>query len=213
MWKRREPVRFVLVLVFLSTLVCGACGGIPKTYYYTLRTPQPPPPGDGKTNFVLGVEHFRAPQMLRDDRIVYYVSPTEMNYYQYHRWSADPGSMLSDFVTQWLDGLGVFSQVRMLPSREQVDFRLGGRLLEFSEVDYQGGVKARVNLELRLVRTRDHRVVWTGKHEVETPVLEKGVAGVANAINTACTQLLQQLAPELVGKVEQEYKASQGQAL
>ena len=210
-WKPRNLVGPLLGVAFFATLICGACGGVPKTSYYTLRTPAPPSPNDARTDFVLGVEHFRAPQMLRDDRIAYFVSPTEMNYYQYHRWSADPASMFSDYTAQWLSDLGVFAQVRMLPTRETIDFRLSGRVLDFQEVDYQGGVKARVSLELTLIRTRDRKVVWTGKQEAETPVQEKGVAAVAIAINAACKRLVQELVPGLTAEVEREYGANQGQ--
>lgn len=201
----------MLALASLAGLICGACGGVPKTYYYTLRTPTPPSPNETRTNLVLGVEHFHAPQMLRDDRIAYFVSPTEMNYYQYHRWSADPASMLSDYAAQWLSNLGVFAQVRILPTRETIDFRLGGRVLDFEEVDYQGGVKARVSLELTLIRTRDRKVVWTGKQDAETAVQEKGVAGVANGMNAACKRLVQDLVPGLIAEVEREHSTSQGQ--
>ena len=89
--------------------------------------PAAPAPTDPRTSFVLGVEHFRAPEILRDDRIVYYVSPTQMNFYQHHRWGSDPATLLSEFTAQWLESSGVFTQVKMLPVRERVDYTLGGK--------------------------------------------------------------------------------------
>jgi len=200
-----------LVLGLLVVVGSLGCGGVPKTSYYTLQVPAAPPPGDPKTGYVLGVERFRAPEMLRDDRIVYYVSPTQMNYYQYHRWGADPATMLSEFTAQWLGSTGVFAEVRMLPTRERLEYTLAGRVLSFEEVDREGGGSVRVALELSLMRMSDHKVIWSSKRQVEAPLQEHGVQGVAAGLSAACAQLLREMTPGLIAQVEQDYKASQGQ--
>jgi ABC-type uncharacterized transport system auxiliary subunit len=142
-WRRRLLRRSAAALGLVGALVSASCGGaLPKTHYYTLQAPAPPPSNDPRTNFVLGVERLRAPEMLRDDRIVYYESPTQMNFYQYHRWGSDPATMLAEFLAQWIDGMGVFAQVRLLPGREPLDYVLRGRLLSFEEVDYEGAKRA-----------------------------------------------------------------------
>ncbi len=182
--------------------------GVPKTYFYTLQVPAAPAPSDPKTNYVLGVEHFRAPEILRDDRIVYYVSPTQMNFYQYHRWGSDPATLLSEFTAQWLEASGVFTQVKMLPVRERVDYTLGGSVLSFEEVDSEGGPKVRLALALSLVRTSDHKLVWSGEQRLETPLSERGVEGVASALNASCAQALRDMIPGLITQVEQDFKSS-----
>src|SRR5579862_1313124 len=103
------PGRALAFLGLLAALFAVGCGGVPKTSYYTLQVPAAPAPTEAKTDFVLGVEHFRAPETLRDDRVVYYVSPTQMNFYENHRWSSDPATLLSEYTAQWLGSSGVFS--------------------------------------------------------------------------------------------------------
>ncbi|MGD1156082.1 MAG: ABC-type transport auxiliary lipoprotein family protein [Terriglobia bacterium] len=210
-WKRSFRTSGWVVLGLLATFLSVGCGGVPKTYYYTLQVPAAPPPNDPKTGYVLGVERFRAPEMLRDDRIVYYVSPTQMNYYQYHRWGADPATMLSEFTAQWVGSTGVFAEVRILPARERLDYMLAGRVLSFEEVDHEGGGNVRVALELLLMRTSDHKVIWSSKQRVEAPLQERGVEGVAGALSASCAQLLREMTPGLIAQVEQDYRASQGQ--
>lgn len=168
----------------------------------------PPARSDPKTTYVLGVEHFRAVEMLRDDRIVYYESPTQMNFYQYHRWGSDPASLLSELALEWIQRTGAFADVRMLPTREPVDYILRGRLRNFEEVDYEEGGKGRVGLELTLLRSRDHKVVWSVQRQAETAVQEKGVAGVVRALNDSSYQLLGDVLPGMIAQVEQDYKAS-----
>ena len=206
-WTRSWQVR-AAVLGFLMVIFATACGGVPKTHFYTLQPPATPAPNDPRTGFVLGVDRFRAPAILRDDRIVYYVSPTQVNYYQYHRWGSAPGTLLAEFAAQWLESSGVFAQVRMLPVRERVDYTLDGKVTSFEEVDSEGGARVRLALALALVRTSDHKMVWSGERRQETPLSELGVEGVANALNASCTQALRDMIPGLLTQVERDFKGS-----
>jgi ABC-type uncharacterized transport system auxiliary subunit len=206
-WKRSLAVRVAagtLAVLFFAT----ACGSIPKAHFYTLQVPAAPAPALARTQYVLGVEHFRAPEILRDDRIIYYVSPTQINYYQNHRWGSDPATLLSDYTAEWLGSTGAFSQVKVLPVREHVDYTLGGRVLSFEEVDSESSAKVRLSLALSLVRTSDHKLVWSADRRLETPLAEPGVDGVAMALNAACAQAMQEMTPGLIAQVDQDYKSS-----
>jgi ABC-type uncharacterized transport system auxiliary subunit len=197
-----------MACLFSTVAVLAACGSIPKTYYYTLSRPAvPAAAGDPRTPFVLGVEHFRAPEALRDDRIVFFESPTEMNYYQYSRWSSDPATMLTEQTARYLQNMGIFQEVRLLPSREPMDFILRGRLMSFEEADYEG--KGRVSLELSLLRVRDHKVVWQGQHDASAPFQGKGMEGVVTALNAASQQVLQAEMPAIAEQIEAEFKECQ----
>ena len=174
-------------------------------HYYTLPVPPPTHAGDPKTGLILGVEHFRAAEVLRDDRIVYYESPTRMNFYQYHRWSSDPATMLTDIVAERLKQTGVFADVRRLPSREPVDCVLRGRVSNFEEVDDQQGVKGRVTLGLTLVRSRDHKLLWSDMRRAESVAQCKGVPGVVEAINAASARVLDETLSLMLAEVEREF--------
>lgn len=205
-WNRKGSGWATLVGLAM-TLLGASCGSVPKTYYYTLLPPAPPASGDAKTTWTLGVEHFRAAEMLRDDRIVYYPEATEMNYYEHHRWGSNPATMLSELALEYLARTGIFAQVRMLPYREPLDYVLRGHVSNFEELDYGGVSKVRVGLELTLVRSRDHKVVWSELRQVENPIQEKGMAGVVKGLNASSQQLLSDELPGLVAQVEQDYKA------
>ena len=195
----------------LAALVSASCGGLPRTHYYTLRMLPLPPAHDPKTTFVLGVERFRASEALRGDRIVYYESPTQLNFYEYHRWSAVPATMLSEQAARQLESMGLFAQIRLLPSREPVDYILQGHLLNFEEVDYEGG-KGRAALQLKLVRARDHKVVWSVMRQAERPIQGKGVPGVVSALNDSADQLLREALAALAAEVEREFVENSGKS-
>lgn len=206
-WKRRIPATARIATVMLLGLLALGCGGMPKISYYTLQVPAAPPSSEPRTSFVLGVEHFRAPEVLRDDRIIYYVSPTQMNFYENHRWGADPATLLSDYTAQWLDSSGVFAQVKVLPARARVDYTLGGNVSSFEEVDSGGSAKVRLGLTLSLVRMSDHKLVWSDQRREESPLSEHGVDGVAIALNDSCAQALREMTPGLIAQVEQDFKS------
>ncbi len=196
----------------LAILGCMSCGGLPKTYYYTLQIPPPPPGNDTKSRLLIGVERFRAPEVLRDDRIVFYETPTQLNFYQNHRWTSDPATMLSELVARRLRATGIFADVLQLPARTPVDYILRGRVLNFEEVDYGGGVIGRVGLELTLVRSRDDTTVWSDARMVERSAQGKGVPGVVNALNASSEQLLRDVLPGLIAEVERELSQNTGQS-
>jgi ABC-type uncharacterized transport system auxiliary subunit len=147
---------------------------------------------------------------LRDDRILYYQSPTQLGFYQQHRWAADPATMLQELTRRRLEQTGVFVQVQSAPLREPVDYVLRGRVLSLEEVDYQGGVKGRVGLQLSLLRSRDRKVVWSAHRQVETAVQEAGVAGVVNALDDAVNRILEEITLAIVAQVENDFQALPG---
>jgi ABC-type uncharacterized transport system auxiliary subunit len=98
-----------------------------------------------------------------------------------------------------------------MPSREPVDYVLKGRVLNFEEIDEGSGGKARVGLELTLVRTRDHKVVWSADRLAERPIETKAVAGVVDALNASAAGLLREVLPGLVAQVERDF-AQAGQS-
>ncbi|MFB3920454.1 MAG: ABC-type transport auxiliary lipoprotein family protein [Terriglobia bacterium] len=200
---KRLSNRRVRWLVLLA-LAAASCGSVPRTSYYTLRVPAPPESKDPRTSGVVGVEHFRATEALRDDRIVYYESPTQMNFYQYHRWSADPATMLSDLTARRLDESGAFAGVRRLPSRDAVDYVLRGSIMSFEEVDDSTGVRGRVAIQMSLVRARDRKTLWSQSRQAESAAQGKGVPAVVEALNAACARVLDELLPAVVAKVEQD---------
>ena len=193
-----------LGLALLALGVAVSCGSLPKTNYYALRAPAPAPANDAKTNFVLGVERFQALDVLRDDRIIYYESPSQLNFYEYHRWSSDPPTLLSELTARALRQRQLFADVRMLPSREPVDYILKGRVFHFEEVDEGSSAKVRVCLGLTLVRSRDHKVVWSAERQVEQPIQTKGVGGVVEALSASTEGLLDEVLPGLAAQVEHD---------
>jgi ABC-type uncharacterized transport system auxiliary subunit len=201
----------------LAVLACAACGSAPKTRYYTLHVPPPPSAPSPKTHFVLQVEHFEAPDILRDNRIIYYTSPTELNFHQYHRWSSDPADLLSELAMKYFAEAGLFQQVYAFPAPVEADFTLRGRVLDLGERKYEkdgrgNSGEVRLGLKLDLLRTEQNEVVWSARLEQTVPIERKGVRGVVDAMNIAAHRLLQNAYSGISQVVEHKMAQKQEQA-
>lgn len=208
--KSRFGLYSAIPLCLLALLMAGCGGKIPATHYYTLKFPPPTAVTDPKTPMTLTIEPFRAAMNLRDDRIMYYETPTEFSYYEYHLWNPDPATLLAELTRRHLNELAIFAHVHLAPSHEHSDYVLRGHLLNFDELDYVPGGKARVALDLRLVRTKDQKVLWSDRREVEHSIDGSGVAGVVDALSAASDQLLNDALPALAEAVQRDTAESGG---
>lgn len=191
-----------------AAIIAGAvaCGSVPKTNYYSLRVPAVPGAATLRTKAVLGIERFGAPDALRNDRLVYYPSPTEVGFYDYHRWVADPASLLRENVAERLRNSGLFADVVLLPARAESNYYLRGRVLHFEEVDYEGAVSGRAGLDLTLVRASDRQVIWSAAKDAKVTATGQGHAAVVGALDLASDQVLSELVPLLLAKAEEDLK-------
>ena len=137
---------------------------------------------------------------------MYYSSPNQVGFYEYHRWIADPASMVREDVARRITQTGLFAEVHMLPARGESDYYLRGRVLHFEEVDYEGAVSGRAALELTLVRGSDRQVLWSAARQVQSAATGQGHAAVVAALDTASDQVLADLVPLLLAKAEEDLK-------
>jgi ABC-type uncharacterized transport system auxiliary subunit len=155
---------------------------------------------------VLGLERLGSAEILRNDRLVYYSSPTQVGLYDYHRWISDPSTMLRDDIAQRIRQAALFADVQLLPARAESNYFLRGRVLNFEEVDYEGPVTGRVGLDLSLVRVSDRQVIWSGTKVVKVAAAGQGHAAVVEAMNAASEQVLGELVPQLLARAEEDLK-------
>lgn len=215
-WNRRVTVVRVTGLALLATLVFVGCGSVPKTRYYTLRVPPPPNTSARKTDFVLQVERFESPAVLRDNRIIFYTSPTQLNFHQYHRWSSDPGELLTEMAMKYFAESGLFQQVYAYPAPVHADYTLRGRVLDLAQLEYTKGDSgkygvAKVGLKLDLIQTKDNNLVWSARMEETERIEGKKEQEVVNALNGAANRLMQKAYKNISQVVEHQSTQKQNE--
>lgn len=179
--------RLPALLTLSSALLLSSCGGaVRPSKYYALDIPEMPPASGGPFKVVLLVGRINAPQLYRDDRIVYRTGPSQLGAYEYHRWAQPPAEMLESLLLHMLRSSGKFTSVQELASNAQGDFILRGRLHNFEEVS-SPSLGARVVLELELYERSSGNVVWSHFYSHDEPVAASGkkveVPAVVEALN------------------------------
>jgi len=204
-------------VALLAVLMCTACASTPKTRYYTLHIPLPPSASSPRTHFVLQVERFEAPDVLRDSRIIYYKSPTELNFYQRRRWSVDPGELLTELAMRYFAETGLFQQVYLYPAPMHADYSLQGRVLDLAQMQYEKGDReglgqGKVGLKLELIQADGNKVVWSARLEDSEPIQNDKIQGVVDALNRAAAHVMQKAYAGISQVVDHEFAQKQVQA-
>lgn len=188
------PRKLLLVNLVLVTLGLAASCGAPKTSFYRLHYPVAERASSPASEATLGVERFRAANLLRQDRIVYSTADNQVNYYQYHRWAEDPATMVTNLVVRQLAGRHLFGDVAHYRPERETEYYLRGRVLALEEQDRGPSVSVRVLLEAELVKAKTGAVIWSGRAERERPVPRKDVSSVVEEMSRATEEVIGQLA-------------------
>ncbi len=186
------------LFVLIAAVWLVSCGSRPDIRYYQLKVDQTAilRADDSTPRVVFAVEAMIGDSAYEDPRIVYRVSPYRLDYYHYHRWTAPPGVMLSDFLRDAYEQTGYFDSVVAGFSPDASVF-LYGRLVAFEEVDVEKDswlARIKINLALREAATGD--VIWNRTITEEVSVTDRTPEGVAAAMSAAATRIVADTAPE-----------------
>jgi ABC-type uncharacterized transport system auxiliary subunit len=179
---KKLTTALVLIVTLLPAL--SGCGRVRYPAYYTLNLPAPPdPPAAENVRTSIAVREFQSPNYLRQGPIVYRTTPEEIGFYEYHRWAADPRTLVTSAVVDHLRAGGQFSMVSLYDGRPNNDYVFSGRLEKLEEVDYEAGVRVEVAISAQITRVATGATVWSNAVFETRPVSERNVSGVVSQMN------------------------------
>lgn len=198
-------MRLVPAALALSLAACG--GKLPETRFYQLAEPPGKPATGGGVALV--VEPLTTDAAYDDDRIVYRVTPYRLDYYNYHRWSATPGTLIANYLERAFEKSGRFGTV----TREvnpAAPVTLGGRVVAIEEVD-QTKTKwlGRIVLELTLTNASTSEVLWAEQFEETEPLPVQSPEGLARALSAALERIANRAVPIVSLLADKAAKANQ----
>ncbi len=182
------------ILLAATAVLSASCGATRPSRYYAIEVPSANAASANTLPVALLVGRISAPQVLRDDRIAYRSSSTEIGMYEYHRWAEPPASMMEAMLVRRLRADGRYESVQSLSSNAEGDYILRGRLHQFEEINGNPNISARVSLEMELFEKKSGTVVWNQLFNDEEPVATKEVPAVVDAINRGSQKVLDQVA-------------------
>ncbi|MFZ0037868.1 MAG: ABC-type transport auxiliary lipoprotein family protein [Candidatus Acidiferrales bacterium] len=194
----------VSAATLVACLILSACGAVRPTKYYRLDiAPGSSLSGSSPFPVTLILGQISAPELFRDDRLVYGTSSVQMGTYDNQRWAEAPTEMLENMLLASLRASGQYRTVEHISSNARGDYVLRGHLSAFEELD-SPQVAARFALELELFDRKSGTVVWTQSYAHDEPAGAKNVTAVVEALQTNVRSGLQQLTSSL-----NQYFASQ----
>ncbi|HWO21792.1 MAG TPA: ABC-type transport auxiliary lipoprotein family protein [Kofleriaceae bacterium] len=203
---------FAIAFAFavVLALFAGCAGKVPETRYYQLATATATSGAraagggvDTSDAPVLALEPLAAEEAYQDERIVYRASPYRLDYYNYHRWSAPPGMMITGYLEQALERSGKFRAV--VRESDSAPFVLGGRLIAIEEVDEsRARWLGRVAVELTLKDAQSGEVLWVRELAETEPLTELSQEGLARALSKAMARIATRAIPEIATHARRE---------
>jgi ABC-type uncharacterized transport system auxiliary subunit len=198
--ERPSPGRLTMrpwLLALLAALLVACLSGCGKppmlVRQYILEYPAPVVRGKGKIPAEVKVELFSVAQTFNTHAMVYQPQPYQSQTYNYSRWRANPGYLVTDYLIRDLRESGLFKAVFGPDSSGEHRFKLEGGVAEFQEVDATGGWQASLALTVTLLDTTQEelpqRVVFQKNYRVLEPMPEKTPQGLAQGMSRAMEQL------------------------
>lgn len=173
----------ILFTVSLVTVLAAGCGAARPSKYYQLTVPADAPSANADPfPITLLIGRMTAPDLYREDQIVYSSGGESMGTYEYHRWAEPPTEMIQEIVLRQFRASGKFHAVYALRSDMHGDFLLHGHLYDFKEVS-ANGIVGRVTMEMELRDVKAGTTVWTHFYSHDEPASGKNVDAVVSALD------------------------------
>jgi len=187
----------------LVAVFAAGCGSVryPRTYTLDLTRAAAAPARPAALGAV-AVRDFSCPDYLSDGRIVYRAAPTEVSYYEYHRWAMGLRQMITDSIAGRIRTGGAFGSVESAKNAAGVRYVLTGAIERMEEVDDGRDVQAVVQLSAQLVDTHTQKTEWRRSEIASEPVIKRAVSGVVGSLSVATRRAIDALIASLESDVD-----------
>jgi ABC-type uncharacterized transport system auxiliary subunit len=181
-------------LILPTLLLLSSCGKPPMlVHQYILEYPPPVVAGKTRSPEAVKIGLFSVAQAFNTNAMVYQPQPFKSETYNYNRWRANPGYLVSDYLLRDFRDSRLFSAVFGPSSDGRYRYFLEGGVEEFQEIDEPGGWKAALALTVTLLDVTQEelpqRVVFQKKYQAMEPMPEKTPQGLAQGMSRAMQQL------------------------
>jgi ABC-type uncharacterized transport system auxiliary subunit len=198
-----KPVVLTRVfLIFILFVLLPGCLSSPspgKRYYqlHMLGDTGSPAPRIEK---ILLVEPVEVDPVYNDYRVVYRLSPYELNYYSYEFWTKKPGALVRDAVVDYLSKRGVFKKVITRYADGDPDLLLKAEINAIEEYDRTDAWFAHFKMTIKIKSFKTDEIVLSRRFDRRKKLSEKKVGKVPMALSTILEEELAILIAQLAKK-------------
>jgi cholesterol transport system auxiliary component len=186
----------LLLLVSLSFLL-GACPSAKqptsKVQFYTLEYDPPQMTGVESLNSAIRMERFGVAPTYNTSRIIYREGSYKRNAYFYYKWRANPGDLVSYFLSRDMKQSGLFRAVLPHDSRVPSSHKLEGTVDEFFERDNHENWEAVLSVSIVLMAENEpaisKRILYQKTYRAEEACKQRNPKALAEAMSHAMAEI------------------------
>lgn len=190
---------FVYILLIL---VLSSCMSSPARRYYQLHLGEEEGTGEKTIDKTILVERIEVDDLYDDFRVVYRVSPYQLNYYSYEFWADKPAKLIRDSITHYLLRKNVFQKVIQEISRGEPDILWKSKIHFVEEIDSQEAWYARLSMEIELVDFKSKERLYYYQFDRSERLGTKSVAMVPVMLS----KILEEELGKVISELFQELK-------
>ncbi len=178
-------------------LISGCAGQLKKPAvkidYYTLEYASPQMTGLAPLPVVLGVARFQVAPSYNTNKIIYREKNFKRNAYQYHKWRANPGDLVSYFLARDFQQASIFKAAFTLNKKLPISHVLEGIVDEFYEYDENQSWAAVLTVSITLMKAVEpdisKRIISQKRYSLKKPCQQKNPRSLAEAMSQAMAEI------------------------
>lgn len=153
----------------------------------------------------LAIASYMTPGVYSDPGIVFRIDDSQYGAYPNREWAVPLGEQLGVLTERVLTRIPVSTEPAVFdpPSRRAQTYIWRGTVRELEEVNRGNEVRAAVRLDVRLVRTADDSIVWSGSGRAEAPASATDMAGIVRTLSLLADSVI----ADIAGRARRELAA------
>jgi ABC-type uncharacterized transport system auxiliary subunit len=188
------------VLAALLAVSTAGCFAPAKARRYFGLEPLPADVAGPSFDKVLLIDRVAVDDVYDDFRIIYRLSPTEINYYSYEFWAAKPDKMIRDAISHYLAVRRAFRRVEVEAGREDPDWVFRCRVHRLEEVDALEQWSARLAMDFEMRDFKTGGIVGRRSFDRSLPLPQKLIADLPLVLSRILAEELEAFLADLAGK-------------
>jgi len=186
----------------LFVFVLSGCMSSPDRKYYQFHLGGDEKPGQKMINKTVLIEPIDVDDLYDDFRVVYRISPYELNYYSYEFWANKPANLIRDSITQYLSQKKIFQNVIQEISRGDPDILWKSKIYFVEEIDTPEAWYARLSMEIELVDFETKKQICHHKFDRREELLKKSAAEVPVMLSKILEEELRKVINDFYKKIK-----------
>jgi ABC-type uncharacterized transport system auxiliary subunit len=140
-------------------MVLAGCLSSPGRQYFEFSLSVETAPPETRTEKILMIDDVQIDDIYDDYRIVYRVSPYEINYYSYVFWADKPDILIENSLAAYFAAKELFRDVVLEFDQPAPDWILKARIHNIEELDENSSWAARLAMEIRVLDAKSQDVL------------------------------------------------------